>query len=80
VALSPKANNADCATTTCRRNLEPNFVDRRVSRGQRGGTTTVVNLSFLDRNKAQTLYKNTKKYDTPTAKKELEDAGEHKSK
>jgi hypothetical protein len=27
----------------------PNFVDRRVSHGQRGGSPTVVNLSFLDR-------------------------------
>jgi hypothetical protein len=26
----------------------PTFVDRRVSRGQRGGSPTVVNLSFLD--------------------------------
>jgi hypothetical protein len=25
------------------------FVDRGVSRGQRGGSLTVVNLSFLDR-------------------------------
>jgi hypothetical protein len=29
----------------------PTFVDRGVSRGQRGGSPTVVNLSFLDRNK-----------------------------
>jgi hypothetical protein len=28
----------------------PTFVDRGVSRGQRGGSLTVVNLSFLDRN------------------------------
>jgi hypothetical protein len=27
----------------------PTFVDRGVSRGQRGGSPTVVNLSFLDR-------------------------------
>jgi hypothetical protein len=27
----------------------PTFVDRRVSHGQRGGTLTAVNLSFLDR-------------------------------
>jgi hypothetical protein len=26
-------------------------VDRRVSRGQRGGSPTVVNLSFLDRSR-----------------------------
>jgi hypothetical protein len=36
-------------TATCRRNLLPTFVDRRVSRGQRGVSPTVVNLSFLDR-------------------------------
>jgi hypothetical protein len=27
----------------------PTFVDREVSRGQRGGSPAVVNLSFLDR-------------------------------
>jgi hypothetical protein len=27
----------------------PTFVDRGVSRGQRGESTTVVNVSFLDR-------------------------------
>jgi hypothetical protein len=37
------------ATATCRRNLVATFVDRGVSRGQRGGSLTVVNLSFLDR-------------------------------
>jgi hypothetical protein len=26
----------------------PIFVDRGVSRGQRGGSSTIVNLSFLD--------------------------------
>jgi hypothetical protein len=31
------------------RNLVPTFADRGVSRGQRGGPPTVVNLSFLDR-------------------------------
>jgi hypothetical protein len=35
----------------CRRNLVPAFVDRRVSRGQRGGSPTVVNISFLDRSR-----------------------------
>jgi hypothetical protein len=30
-------------------NLVPTFVDRGVSRRQRGGSPTVVNLSFLDR-------------------------------
>jgi hypothetical protein len=29
--------------------LVPTFVDRGVSRGQRGGSLTVINLSFLDR-------------------------------
>jgi hypothetical protein len=48
VALSPRANYTDWATATCRRNLVPNFVDRGVSRGQRGESPTVVNLSFLD--------------------------------
>jgi hypothetical protein len=31
--------------------LVSTFVDRGVSRGQRGGSPTVVNLSFLDRNR-----------------------------
>jgi hypothetical protein len=47
VALSPRANYTDRVTATCRRNLVPTFVNRRVSRGQRGGSPTVVNLSFL---------------------------------
>jgi hypothetical protein len=51
VALSPRANYNNWATATCRRNLVPTFVDRGVSRGQRGGSPTVVNLSFLDRNR-----------------------------
>jgi hypothetical protein len=49
VALSPQANYTDCAAATCRRNLVSTFVDRGVSRGQRGGSLTVVNLSSLDR-------------------------------
>jgi hypothetical protein len=48
VALSPRANYTDWATATCWRNIVPTFVDRRVSRGQRGGSPTVVNLCFLD--------------------------------
>jgi hypothetical protein len=48
VALSLRANYADWATATCRRNLVPTFVDRGVSHGQRGGSPTAVNLSFLD--------------------------------
>jgi hypothetical protein len=46
VAISPQANSTDWATGTCRRNLVPTFVDRGVSRGQRGGSPTVVNLQF----------------------------------
>jgi hypothetical protein len=41
----------DWATATCWRNLVPTFTDRGVSRGQRGGSPTVVNLSFLDRSR-----------------------------
>jgi hypothetical protein len=48
VVLSPQANYTDWATATCRQNLVPTFVDRGVSRCQRGGSPTVVNLSFLD--------------------------------
>jgi hypothetical protein len=49
VAFSPQTNPTDSATATCRRNLVPTFVDRGVSRGQRGGIPTAVNLSFLHR-------------------------------
>jgi hypothetical protein len=49
VALSPRANYTDWLTATCRRNL--------VSRGQRGGSPTVVNLSFLDRQMVRNVYK-----------------------
>jgi hypothetical protein len=47
MALSLQANYTEWATATCRRNLVPTFVDRGVSRGQRGRSLTVVNLSFL---------------------------------
>jgi hypothetical protein len=47
VALSPRANYTDWATATCRQSLVPTFVDRGMSRGQRGGSLTVLNLSFL---------------------------------
>jgi hypothetical protein len=50
MALSLQVNYTDWATATCRRNSVPTFVDRGVSRGQRGRSPTVVNLSFLDRN------------------------------
>jgi hypothetical protein len=33
-------------------------MDRGVSRGQRGGSPTVVNLSFLDRDNIDTINKN----------------------
>jgi hypothetical protein len=49
VALSPQANSTDWATATCWRNLVQAFADRGVSRGQRDGSRTVVNLSFIDR-------------------------------
>jgi hypothetical protein len=48
MALSPQENGIDWSTATGRRILVPTFVDRGVSRGQRGGSLTVVNLSFLD--------------------------------
>jgi hypothetical protein len=51
VFLSPRANYTDWSTATCRRNFVSTFVDRGVSGGQRGGSPTVVNLSFLDRSR-----------------------------
>jgi hypothetical protein len=51
VVHNPRANYTDWATATCRQNLVPTFMDRGVSRGQRGGSPTVVNLSFLDRSR-----------------------------
>jgi hypothetical protein len=39
----------------------PTFVDRGVSRDQRGGSPTVVNLSFLDRKTKQNNNKKKKK-------------------
>jgi hypothetical protein len=51
VTLSKQENYTDWATATCRRKLVPTFVDRGMSRGQRGGTPTVVNLNFLDRSR-----------------------------
>jgi hypothetical protein len=51
VSLSPRAKSTERATATFRRNLVPTFVDRGVSRCQRGGSPTVVNLSFLDRSR-----------------------------
>jgi hypothetical protein len=51
VALGEQANYIDWATATFWWNLVPTFADRGVSRGQRGGFPTVVNLSFLDRSR-----------------------------
>jgi hypothetical protein len=51
VVFRPRANYTDWATATCQRNLVPTFADRGMSRGQRGGSSTVVNLSFLDRSR-----------------------------
>jgi hypothetical protein len=51
VALSPQVNYTDWSTATCRRNLVPTFANRWVSRGQRGGSLTAVNLSFLGRSR-----------------------------
>jgi hypothetical protein len=51
VAFSPQANYTNWATATCRRNLMPTCADRRVSRGQSSGSSTVVNPSFLDRSR-----------------------------
>jgi hypothetical protein len=48
VAFSLQANYTDWAKATGWRILVPTFTDRGVSRGQRGGNPTVVNLSFLD--------------------------------
>jgi hypothetical protein len=51
MSFSPRANYTDRTTATFRRNLVPTFVDRGVSRGQRGGSPTVVNLCFLERSR-----------------------------
>jgi hypothetical protein len=51
MALSPQANYTDWATATCQRNLVPTFVDRGVSRGERSGSPTAVDLSFLDQSR-----------------------------
>jgi hypothetical protein len=51
VAFSPLANYTDWSTATCLRNLVPTFTDRGLSRGQRGGSPTAVNFSFLDRSR-----------------------------
>jgi hypothetical protein len=48
VAFSPQANYTDWATAIGLWILVTTFVDRRMSRGQRGGTLTAVNLNFFD--------------------------------
>jgi hypothetical protein len=45
VALSLRANYTDRRPPHVDEILVPTFVDREVSRGQRGGSPTVVNLS-----------------------------------
>jgi hypothetical protein len=52
VALGPQTNYARTVTATFWRNLMPTSADRGVSRGQRGGSLAVVNLSFLDRSRS----------------------------
>jgi hypothetical protein len=49
VAFSPQANYTDWATAAAWQILVPTFADRGVSRVQRGGTPTAVNLGFVDR-------------------------------
>jgi hypothetical protein len=49
VDFSPQANYTDWATVNGRRILMTGFVDRGLSRGQPGGSSSVVILSFLDR-------------------------------
>jgi hypothetical protein len=51
MAFSPQENYTDWATATGRRNLVPTFADRGVSRGQPGGSPTVVSHSFVDRSR-----------------------------
>jgi hypothetical protein len=48
VAFSPQVSYIDWATTTGQQILVPTFVDRGVSRGQNGRTSSAFNLSFLD--------------------------------
>jgi hypothetical protein len=51
MALSRRTNYTDSATATCWRNLGPTFVDREVSRSQRGGSPMAINLISLDRSR-----------------------------
>jgi hypothetical protein len=49
VALSLQLNYNRLSAGHLSANLVPTFAERRMLRGQRGRSTTVVNLSFLDR-------------------------------
>jgi hypothetical protein len=51
VALIPQERYTDWTTASCRRNMLPTFVDRGVSRGQRSGSPTFVNLRFIYRSR-----------------------------
>jgi hypothetical protein len=51
MAFSLQAYYTDWATATSRRNLVSTFADGGMSRGERGGSRAVVNLSFLDRSR-----------------------------
>jgi hypothetical protein len=51
MAFSPQANYTNWRTATCQQNLVPTFADRGVLSGQSGGSSMVVNLSFLDRSR-----------------------------
>jgi hypothetical protein len=51
LAFRQQENYTDWAAATGRWILMLTFVDRGVSRGQRDWTSTVVNLSFLDRSR-----------------------------
>jgi hypothetical protein len=44
-------HTAEQSTGPCQRNSVPTFVDRELSRGQRGGSPTAVNLTFLYRSR-----------------------------
>jgi hypothetical protein len=49
LVFNPQANYTEGSTATGWRILVPTVVDSGVSRVQRGGSPTTVNLSFLDR-------------------------------
>jgi hypothetical protein len=51
VPFSLQANSTDWSTAIDRRILVPISVDTGVSRGQRSGTLTAINLNFLDRSR-----------------------------